>query len=345
MYNTYLTILIPALIDFVITIIGIRFLIYYLYISGVVAEDRNKQKPLRLPSSGGLAVAFGVVVGILVYIFGGTFVFKPILNISSLLAICLSIILIALVGFLDDINVKEKRVQSTDIKDIRQGLKQWQKPLLTFLGALPLMAVNAGVSTVILPFIGTVQFGFFYPLIILPLAIIFVANSFNLLGGFDGLQPGMAIIATGGLFIYSMMFGTYIGTFLSGILLMALLAFMPFNWYQARVIPGDSFTYAVGATLVAIMVMGDAEAFGLIIFIPWIIEFLLHARRRFKVSDLGIRQKDGTFKAPYGSRIYSLTHLVMNSARLGEKEIALRLMLVEALFVLLAIGIKLMGLL
>ena len=45
---------------------------------------------------------------------------------------------------------------------------------------------------------------------------------------------------------------------------------------------------------------------------PWIIEFLLHLRRKFKVTDLGIRQKDGTFKAPYGRKIYSLTHLVMN---------------------------------
>jgi UDP-N-acetylglucosamine--dolichyl-phosphate N-acetylglucosaminephosphotransferase len=350
MYNTYLTIIIPAIIDFAITIISVRFLKYYLYASGVIAEDRNKEKPIRLPSSGGLAVAFGIMVGILVYIFAGEFIFpltgaSTVLSISNLLAVALSIILISLVGFLDDINVKATRVQSTDMKDIRQGLKQWQKPLLTFIGALPLMAVNAGVSTVFIPFFGPLALGYLYPLVVLPLAIIFVANAFNLLGGFDGLQPSMALVASAGMFIYAVFYGTYTGAFLSAVLFFAVLAFLPFNWYKAKIIPGDSFTYVIGGTLVAIMAMGNEETFGVIIFIPWIIEFLLHARRRFKVTDLGIRQKDGTMKAPYNGKIYSLTHLVMNSMKATEVDVTVYLTLLEVFFVVLALGLKFTGLL
>ena len=346
MYNTFQTIIIPGILAFVAAYLGISFLMRYLYSAGIVAEDRNKAKVVKLPSSAGLGFALGIVIGILVYTFGGSFVFKPVINISILLSVALSIILITLVGFLDDINVKQERVKSTGMMDIREGLKQWQKPILTVLGALPLMAIDAGVHMVELPFVGVVSLGLIYPLILLPLAIIFVSNSVNLLGGFDGLQPLMALVAALGLLAYNIMFGTYIGAFLSALLRAALLAMLPFNLYKAKVVPGDSFTYAVGATLVAIMVMGNSEAFGIIIFIPWIIEFLLHARKKFKVTDLGIRQRDGSFKAPYGKKIYSLTHLVMNlKKKATETDVAYYLTALEVLFVVLAFAMKLSGLL
>ena len=343
MYHTFQTIIIPGILAFAAAYVGIGFLKRYLYGAGIVAEDRNKEKRVKLPSSAGLGFAFGIVIGILAYTFGGSFIYAPVINVSTLLSVALSILLITMVGFLDDINVKQARVKSTGMMDIRQGLKQWQKPILTILGALPLMAINAGVHMVDLPFVGTVSLGIIYPLILLPLAVIFVSNSVNLLGGFDGLQPLMALAAAIGLLIYCIIFGTYVGAFLSALLCAALLAMLPFNLYKAKVVPGDSFTYAVGATMVAIMVMGNAESFGIIIFIPWMIEFLLHLRKRFKVTDLGIRQKDGTFKAPYGKRIYSLTHVVMNLKKANETDVAYYLTALEVLFVVIAFALKLTG--
>lgn len=345
MYNESLTIVVPAIITFVAVILGTEFLISYLYGAGIIAEDRNKEKVVRVAGSGGLAVAFGIIVGILSYTFGASFLYKPILNVEDLLAVALSIILIGLVGFLDDVNVKSRRVQSTDMKDIRAGLKQWQKPLLTFIGALPLMAINAGVGTLFIPLLGLVSFGYIYPLLIIPIAVIFVSNAVNLLGGFDGLQPGTTLVASLGLLIYSVFYGNHIGILLSALLFVSILAFIPFNWYKSKIIPGDSFTYVVGGTLVAIMVMGNSEIFGVVIFIPWIIEFLLHLRRKFKVTDLGIRQKDGTFKAPYGKRIYSLTHVVMNMKHATETDVTNYLTAFEAFFVILGLALKISGVL
>ena len=352
-YSTYLTLIVPAVITFFVTVGSTKFVIDYLFGAGIVAEDHNKAKPVLLPSSGGLAVVFGIIVGALTYAFGGSFdFFSPVLSISNLLAVSLSIVLIAGIGFLDDINVKAQRVRQTGgYLDRKQGLKKWQKPLLTLVGALPLMAINAGVSMVNVPFLGPVEFGLMYPLLILPLAVIFVSNAFNLLGGFDGLQPGMALVASAGFMAYFFLFGSsvgvaaYTGALLSVLLFAALLAFMPFNKFPAKIIPGDSFTYAIGAILVAIMVMGNAESFGVIIFFPWIIEFFLHLRRRFDVRDLGIRQKDGTLKAPYGKKTYSLAHFVMNTGRLTEKEVTIRLCVIELAFVVLALFLKANGLL
>ncbi len=346
MYSTYATVIIPAILTYIITILSTKFLISYLADAGIVAEDHNKRKQVIVAGSGGLAVAFAIIVGILIYTFGGSFgLFTPVASIAQLLAVALSIVLIALVGFLDDVNVKGKRVMSTDRMDIRKGLKQWQKPLLTLVGALPLVAINVGVRVLRIPLVGPVAFGIFYPLLVIPLAVIFVSNAFNLLGGFDGLQPSMAIIATTGLLAYSLITNSYVGVLLSAIVLASLLAFLPFNWHPSRIFGGDSFTYAIGACLVVIMIMGNAEAFGAVIFLPWIIEFVLHLRRRFKVSDLGILQKDGTLKAPYGKRIYSLTHIVMNLVKAKEMDVTLYLSLLEVFFVMLALGLKLSGLL
>ncbi len=344
-YHTFQTIIIPAIVVFAITYVATKFLMGYLFGAGIIAEDRNKEKPIKLASSGGLGVSFGIIFGILTYIFGASFIFQAVIDINKLFAVALSIILIALVGFIDDINVKRERVKSTDMMDIREGLKQWQKPLLTLIGALPLMAINIHAGAINIPFIGNVNFGIIYPLIIIPLAVIFISNAVNILGGFDGLQPGMILIASFGLMIYSILYGSYIGAFLSVLLFASVLAFLPFNIFPAKIIPGDSFTYAVGAAFAAIAIMGNAEAFALIIFIPWIVEFFLHLRRKFKVTDLGIRQKDGTMKAPYGKKIYSLTHLIMNIKKAKETDVTIYLCAIEIFFVLLAFGLKFLGLL
>ena len=74
-----------------------------------------------------------------------------------------------------------------------------------------------------------------------------------------------------GLLIYSMLYGNAIGVLISAILVASLIGFLIFNKYPAKILPGDSLTYGVGGALVAIMVMGNAEIFGFIIFLPWLI--------------------------------------------------------------------------
>ena len=344
-FHSALTVIVPAVVAFIATLVAGEFIKSYFVSSGIIAEDRNKPGTPKLPGSGGMAIAFGVIVGILAYAFGGSFVFAPQLNISNMLASALSIMLIAVIGFIDDINVTSRRQQATGMKDIRKGLKQWQKPLLTLLGALPLMALNVGVTIINVPFLGAIDFGILYPLVIIPLAVVFVANAYNLLGGFNGLETSTGLVAALGFLIYSYWFGNTMGFILSAILVMSMLAFLKFNWYPAQILPGDSLTYAIGGAFVSIMIMGQAEAFGVIVFIPWMLEFFLHLRSRFKTTDLGILQKNGRLKAPYGNKIYSLTHVVMNMMHAKETDVPLVLCVLEALFVALALLMKVSGLL
>jgi UDP-N-acetylglucosamine--dolichyl-phosphate N-acetylglucosaminephosphotransferase len=342
MVHTYLTLLVPAVSTFVVTVIAILFIKPYMLESGVTIIDHNKKPKSILPSSGGVAVAFGFTAGMLAYIFGSSFSFyTPVASLESLFATVLAVLLIAFGGFLDDINVQKKATRTTDLIDTHKGLKQWQKPLLSLIGAIPLVAINAGVSVIRIPFVGAFNFGLFYPLVIIPLAVIFASNSFNLLGGFDGISAGSGLIMSLGMLIYSLVFGTYTGALISGILFASILAFMLFNVYPASLIGGDSFSYFVGGALVSAMVIGSMESFGVVIFMPFIIEFVLHARRKFKVTDLGKRRSDGTFDSPYGRRIYSWTHVIMNLRRMNEWEVSLCMWLIEIGFVIIAFAMKL----
>lgn len=345
MYTTHLTLIIPAVVALVATFVSALFLKDYMYESGVISPDHNKKGKPILPTSGGLAMVFGFTVGMLTYVFGASFrLYYAAASLDLLFAAVLSVLLIAMVGFLDDVNVSKKMVKSTDMMDLRRGFRhQWIKPLLTFIGAVPLMAINAGVSTIALPFLGTVNLGILFPLIVLPLAIVFVANAFNLMGGFDGINTGGATIATLALFLYSITWGTYNGAVLSAILLTSVVALLWFNKFPASLLPGDSFTFAFGGAYVATVVIGNMEAFGAIVFLPWIIEFVLHARKKFKVSDLGVLQKDGTFKSKYGGKIYGWTHIFMNMKRSTEWEVSLYFWIVCAAFALLAFGMKMYG--
>jgi UDP-N-acetylglucosamine--dolichyl-phosphate N-acetylglucosaminephosphotransferase len=345
-YTTYLTIIVPALVSFVVTILSVYFVKSYFFESGIVSYDNNKKGKPIITASGGFAVACGFVIGILAYASGASFnLYIPTASLTVLFAVTLAVVLETIAGFLDDLNVKKVAVKTTDMMDIRKGLKQWQKPLFALFGAIPLIAINAGISTINLPIVGPVNFGLFYPLLILPLAVIFVTNAFNLVGGFDGIATGSGLVIFLGLLLYSLLYGSELGALISGVMVAALAAFAIFTFFPAKILPGDSLYFGMSAAFVAAIVVGNMEAFGIVLFLPYIIEFVLHLRKRFKVTDLGKLQKDGTMAPPYGKKIYSWCHLFMNLKRAKEWEVSLYMWITEALFVLLAFSMHWMHLL
>ncbi len=343
-YHTYLSLAIPAILAFIATVYSSKFLMPYMANAGVTAKDYNKKNKPTLPRGLGIALAFGFMIGLSAYVFGASFgLYVPLVSTDYLFASIIALLLIALVGLIDDIHVRRSAVKTTGMMDTSVGLKQWQKPILCLLGALPLVVINAGVSTLHLPILGTVSFGILYPLIIIPLAVIFASNAFNLLGGFNGISTLTGLIASCALLLYSVMYGNATGAILSGVLSAALLAFLFFDGYPAKIIPGDSYTYAVGAGLVITMIVGNMESFGIIIFLPWIIEFLLHVKGKFDTTDLGIRRADGTFTPPYGRKIYSWTHVIMNLKRCREWEVTLYMGVITFGFAALGFALKLSG--
>jgi UDP-N-acetylglucosamine--dolichyl-phosphate N-acetylglucosaminephosphotransferase len=315
-----------ALLSFILTLFITPKAIWFLKNARIVDFDQQKIKKNILPTSGGVCIAFGFMGAVLAYIFVGTFLLPSSADSSILLAVVSSVLIATFVGLLDDLNVKELAASDKGLKSHRVGLKQWQKPLFTLPAAVPLMVLGIGTKTMAIAGI-TIDFGLLYPLLLVPLAVVFVSNAYNMLAGINGLESGMGVVSFLFLGLYAMLNQRHEAALLAFAVFGACIAFLIYNRYPARILPGDSLTYLLGAIFVSIAVVGNIEKFAVLCFLPWIAEFFLKARSRFRARSLGILQKDGRLKMPY-NKIYSLTHLMMRF-NLGEKGIAASLVTVE----------------
>jgi UDP-N-acetylglucosamine--dolichyl-phosphate N-acetylglucosaminephosphotransferase len=323
--------IIASTIAFFSTFFITPILIKFLYQANVVALDLHKKNKPKLPSAGGLAVAFGILAGLLSYVGIKTFVYGLQQQVIYFLAVISSVLIVTFVGFIDDLNVTKRKVKIKGREDIRIGLPQWLKPLLTLPAAIPLMVVMAGQPTISIPFFGDVNFGIFYPLVLVPIGVVGASNAVNLLGGFNGMEAGMGIVYMFSLGIYALLHGS-ISTVIFLVSFASLLAFIRYNWYPAKILPGDSLTYLLGSLVASGVIIGNMERAGVIVLMPFIIEFFLKARSKFQASCLGKLRKDGKLDPPYGKRIYSLTHVLMNLKPLTEKQVAILAILIVAVF-------------
>jgi len=331
------SILASVLISFLTTFLLTPRIMEFLRAAQIVAVDLHKKDRPRLPASGGICVGAGVLAGILFFV--GVHTFSPALSslgsqTSSieLLAVISSILIVTISGLLDDLNVKTKAMQTKDGINVKIVFPQWVKPLLTLPAAVPLMVISAGRPTMTLPFIGAVPFGSLYPLVIIPIGFVGASNMVNMLGGFNGLEAGMGVIYTFSLGLFALITG---GTQAAVLLLTAcaaLLAFLRYNWYPAKILAGDSLTYLLGSLVAAGVIIGDMQRAGLIVMIPFIFEFVLKARSKFNASSLGKLRDDGKLDSPYGKKIYSWTHVLMNLDKLRERDVTIALISIQVFF-------------
>jgi UDP-N-acetylglucosamine--dolichyl-phosphate N-acetylglucosaminephosphotransferase len=328
------SIIVSVAVTFFITPYFIRFL----RDAGIVGFDLQKKNRPKVTTSGGICVAFGVLAGLLTYIGLQTFIeMQGHVEqwLIPLLAVISSILIVMFVGFLDDLNIKVDTENTKEGKDIRVGLPQWLKPLLTLPAAIPLMAISAGTTSMVVPFFGKVDFGIMYPLLLIPLGVIGASNAVNMLAGFNGLETGMGSVYFLGLGIFALLNGRDTGAVIFLITFAALVGFIRYNWYPARILPGDSLTYLLGALVASGVIIGNMEKAGIIVMLPFIIEFFLKLRVKFKASCLGKLREDGKLDPPYEKKIYSWTHLIMNLRPMTEKQVTMILILVQALFTIL----------
>lgn len=308
----------------------------YLEKAEILGIDQHKLAKPRIATSGGMAVLSAALAALLLAIALDTFLLHYGLDISLTLAAIASMLIAALIGFLDDVYVGAKLYRSpSGTAEYRIGLKQWQKPLLIIAAAVPLMVVRAGQTKMALPFLGVMDFWIFYPLLLIPLAVVCVSNAYNMLAGFNGLEGGMGFVAFLSLGIYTFILGKIEASLISFAMAFALLGFLKYNWYPAKILPGDSLTYLAGAAFASAVVLSGAERFGILIFTPWIVEALLKLRAKFKASNIGILQDNGKLISP-SRKVYSLTHLAMHNGKLDEKNLVKIFIISELIICLIA---------
>ena len=295
---------------------------------GFVGKDMNKKDKPLVPEAGGVTVIVGTVIGILMYIFLTRFYFSSGDALIEIFAVITTILLAGFIGFIDD------------ILGWKVGMKQRTKILSTIPIAIPLAVVNAGHSTMIFPIIGLVDFGMLFPLILVPIGIIGATNGYNMLAGYNGIETGMGIIMLFTLGLISWLSGYGWVSMLSVIMMSALLAFLWYNRVPARVFPGDSLTYSIGAAIACIAILGNMERVAIILFIPYFFDALMFIRFRFidkaeNVEAFGKVNADGSLELPH-KKIYDFTHLAIKilkvfKKRVYEKDVVLFVLAVEIL--------------
>jgi UDP-N-acetylglucosamine--dolichyl-phosphate N-acetylglucosaminephosphotransferase len=325
----YYSIVFAAFLSFLSAYLTTPIFISFMRAAGIVGRDVMKREKPVVADMGGPGVLFGFLTGIFYYIGIQVFLFGDLSYLDFLLASISTILIISLIGIFDTLTslMKEREGKGMFERMKRRGIPQWLYFLIPLPAAVPLAAVNAGVSSMALPFLGRVNFGQLYPLVLLPVAILMCSNATNMLAGFNGLEAGMGSVLHLSLGLYALINGRTASAAIALSFAAALLAFLRYNWYPAKVYPGD-LNHTIGATCVCVAVVGNIERYAILCFAPWILEAFLKLRSRFKAENYGLLQQDGTLKSP-STKIYSLTHLVMRLSPFREWEVSLILILFE----------------
>jgi UDP-N-acetylglucosamine--dolichyl-phosphate N-acetylglucosaminephosphotransferase len=164
-----------------------------------------------------------------------------------------------------------------------------------------------------------------------------------MVAGYNGLEAGMGVLILSTMSYFAYRSGNQNAMILALCMVGALLAFLYFNWYPAKVFPGDTMTYSVGALAACVAILGDMEMIALILFLPYAIDFFLQIRSRFKSEAFAKVNEDGSLDKP-GNGIYHMTHLALSvlkrvKGRVYERDVVLFLYGIELLVIGCAISI------
>ncbi len=113
------------------------------------------------------------------------------------------------------------------------------------------------------PLLGQVSIGLPVALIATILWFVAMMNAINWIDGIDGLAPTVTLVASIILFLHTYFWPRADPQFTISILPLvlgaALLGFLPFNWFPARITLGDAGSNFIGLTIAAISIAGGAK--------------------------------------------------------------------------------------
>jgi UDP-N-acetylglucosamine--dolichyl-phosphate N-acetylglucosaminephosphotransferase len=315
-----------AAFSFAVTYIIVPFVNEYMKSIGVVGYDIMKKNKVAVADMGGPGVIIGFLMGVFYFIGIEIFIPPRLPGLVYILATLTTVLIITLIGVFDTLTALAKeREGSGEFEQFKKvGIPRWLYFFIPLPAAVPLMAVNAGVSTMVLPLLGKINLGLIYPLLLIPLGVLACSNATNFLAGFNGLEAGLGFVLHLSIGLYAYRQGQYNAAMIAICFAFALLAFLRYNWYPAKVFPGD-LNYTIGAVYAGVTVIGNMEKFAIICFSLYIIEAFLKAASRFEAESYGILQIDGTVK-PRESKIRGLTHLVMKMGNYTEPQVTMILL-------------------
>ena len=236
------------------------------------------------PTMGGVAIVAGVTVAVI------ESMFLPGSETVEKIAIILSMFAFGAIGFIDDYNKIAKKQN--------EGLTPKQKLLLQVVFGLALavfMMTREGTS-VLIPFTGkSVEMGWLYiPFIVF--VEVAMANAVNLTDGLDGLAAGTSAIVAAAFAVIGMTLngGSEPMAVAGQAVLGALIGFLVFNHFPAKIFMGDTGSMALGGVLSAMAIVGHVE---------WLLPI---AGLIYVIEALSVIIQVGYFKMSGGKRVFRM---------------------------------------
>ena len=196
-----------------------------------------------------------------------------------------------IVGFLDDyISIKKHR---------NLGLTEIQKLILQFIivGAYLLsVALAGGTTETVIPFLGSVDLGFFY-YILAAVFIVGMVNAVNFTDGIDGLNTSVTLVVTLVFSVIAMLLNRVGLSLYAAAIVGAMIGFLFWNANPAKVFMGDTGSLFLGGAVCALAFGVDMPILLILIGIIYIVEILSvvlqvtyfkisHGKRIFKMAPI-----------------------------------------------------------
>ena len=245
-------------------------------------------------------------------------------GVSAALTLAVCILFGGFMGLLDDF----------------MDLKWRYKAFMPLIAALPLMYYafeglqNGAIRTsIFLPFIGTLEFGAYYVLLIIPLIVMIVTNTVNQLGGLNGLETVCPAIVILGLMAFSPSYILMVGP----LIFWLILTYFNLN---GKIFVGNAGSFAIGITIASFAVISDLKVDLLISILPFIFNSSIILLAVFFTRKRAGVKFDGT-KLSSDSR-KSLVTVITYHRPLTERRVVIIIAAIVALFTLLGAIIQLL---
>ena len=251
---------------------------------------KNKQ---GTPTMGGIMFIIGSSVAAVIciaflWLNGGA---ETQLMLVKVMAGALMAVVFGIVGFLDDyISIKKHR---------NLGLTEIQKLILQFIivGAYLLsVALAGGTTETVIPFLGSVDLGFFY-YILAAVFIVGMVNAVNFTDGIDGLNTSVTLVVALVFSVIAMLLNRVGLSLYAAAIVGAMIGFLFWNANPAKVFMGDTGSLFLGGAVCALAFGVDMPILLILIGVIYIVEILSvvlqvtyfkisHGKRIFKMAPI-----------------------------------------------------------
>ncbi len=229
---------------------------------------------------------------------------------SEALALATSVLFGSTMGLFDDMT----------------NLRWRYKAILPIFTALPYMVLKPSDRTAIsLLLVGVVDFGSLFFILLVPLMMTIVTNTYNQLGGLNGLEtlPGLIILI--GLSLVSR---EYVLT----IIPIICLIYLGYLSFTGTAFIGNVGSFSIGLTLVVYAILANIKLFLIISLIPHLVNSILILFSNYILHDRASTLLDEKRVVLYAERVRSLRTLIIKYKKMPEHHVVILITSTTAIF-------------